>query len=121
MKVYRGNNEGGSPASQHLITVCDGDDVAMLCHRVRHSPTGLSWGYGGSGPADLARSILWDYLGAEPHPACYQPFKFDFVARWPQDGSWTLTADEVAEWMKRWHLDHPDTSPTVQEWEREYE
>lgn len=30
---------------------------------VRHSPTGFSWGYGGSGPADLARSLLIAALG----------------------------------------------------------
>ncbi len=34
-----------------------------LQHVIRHSPTGLEWGYGGSGPADLALSILADYFG----------------------------------------------------------
>lgn len=34
-----------------------------LRHVVRHSPTGLEWGYGGSGPSDLARSILLEVLG----------------------------------------------------------
>ncbi|MBT9252140.1 MAG: hypothetical protein KM296_00220 [Brockia lithotrophica] len=33
-----------------------------LHHVERHSPTGFEWGYGGSGPADLALSILHDYL-----------------------------------------------------------
>jgi hypothetical protein len=28
-----------------------------------HSPTGLEWGYGGSGPAHLALAILADHLG----------------------------------------------------------
>ena len=34
-----------------------------LRHVVRHSPTGMEWGYGGSGPADLSRSLLIDALG----------------------------------------------------------
>jgi hypothetical protein len=34
-----------------------------LPHLVKHSPTGFSWGYGGSGPADLARCLLINALG----------------------------------------------------------
>ena len=37
-----------------------------------HSPTGFSWGYGGSGPAQLALAILAHYLRETtgPHCAC---------------------------------------------------
>jgi len=43
-----------------------------LRHVIRHSPTGLEWGYGGSGPADLARSLLIDALGpAAACPVCH--------------------------------------------------
>lgn len=31
-----------------------------------HSPTGFEWGYGGSGPAQLALAILLDALGRGP-------------------------------------------------------
>jgi hypothetical protein len=42
-----------------------------LRHVVRHSPTGFEWGYGGSGPADLARCLLLDVLGpAARCPEC---------------------------------------------------
>ena len=34
-----------------------------LRHVPKHSPAGFNWGYGGSGPADLARSLLIDALG----------------------------------------------------------
>lgn len=37
--------------------------VSHLRHVRRHSPGGFEWGYGGSGPADLARSLLIDVLG----------------------------------------------------------
>jgi len=54
-----------------------------LRHLVHHSPTGMEWGYGGSGPADLARSIIADALGTDnPDPAIYQEFKREFVASW---------------------------------------
>jgi hypothetical protein len=43
-----------------------------LPHVVKHSPTGMEWGYAGSGPADLARSILIDAIGpaAAACPLC---------------------------------------------------
>lgn len=37
----------------------------QLPHIVRHSPTGFEWGYCGSGPADLARSLLIHALGRD--------------------------------------------------------
>jgi hypothetical protein len=43
----------------------DGELRVPLRHVVKHSPSGFSWGYGGSGPADLALSILVDALGIE--------------------------------------------------------
>lgn len=33
---------------------------------VYHSPTGIEWGYGGSGPADMALTILSHFYGIEP-------------------------------------------------------
>ena len=54
---------------------------APLRHVCRHSPDGFEWGYGGSGPADLARSILIDCLGEERADRLYQDFKSKFVDR----------------------------------------
>jgi hypothetical protein len=67
-----------------------------LRHRVRHSRAGLDWGYGGSGPADAALSILWDHLGDEPTSSIYQSFKWNVVAHL-RDGS-TLGQRDVNEW-----------------------
>lgn len=49
-----------------------------------HSPTGFNWGYGGSGPAQLALAILMKYLPVEEAYEYYQDFKFLFVANLPQ-------------------------------------
>jgi hypothetical protein len=77
------------------ITVIDtpGGPGRELRHIIRHSPTGLEWGYGGSGPADTALSILTDYLGREPHPTMYQRYKFLAVGAWPRDAFTTTGAD----------------------------
>jgi hypothetical protein len=55
-------------------------------HVVHHSPDGFEWGYGGSGPADLARSILYDAVGPELADRWYQAFKWEFIARLPRVG-----------------------------------
>ena len=116
MKVYRGYNRGGHQASSHLVTVTEDGQERMLEHRVRHSPTGMSWGYSGSGCADLARSLLWDHLGEEPRPAAYQALKFAFVTKWPIEG-WELTTDELDQWLDSYRCD-PSHFVTVAEYER---
>ena len=50
-----------------------------------HSPTGFSWGYGGSGPAQLALAILLKYLSKEKAVALYQDFKREVIARFPEE------------------------------------
>lgn len=65
-----------------------------------HSPTGFEWGYGGSGPAELARAILMEvYPNDEEvrHPRCYQRFKTDVVVTLPREG-FTLLTPEVRAW-----------------------
>lgn len=64
-----------------------------------HSPTGFSWGYGGSGPAETAHAILKDFFGQEPSSRLYQKFKFDVVAQWPQDQGWTLPDHAITTWL----------------------
>jgi hypothetical protein len=50
-----------------------------------HSPTGFSWDYGGSGPAQLALAILLKYLPAREAVRLRQPFKWEFIAALPQE------------------------------------
>jgi hypothetical protein len=68
---------------------------------VRHSPDGFNWGYGGSGPAQLALAILLDYYGKDaPELRHYQSFKFDAIAVIPQEEDWTMTGAEIELAMK---------------------
>jgi hypothetical protein len=42
-----------------------------------HSPDGFNWGYGGSGPAQLALAILLELTGSSKG---YQAFKWKYIA-----------------------------------------
>lgn len=74
-----------------FVSEDDGDTERAVKHVVYHSPTGFECGYGGSGPADLALSILADYLNEDPRPfelyagqakcwKLHQTFKWKFIA-----------------------------------------
>ena len=70
-------------------------------HRiVKHSPDGFEWGYGGSGPAELALNILAAYIGKEAaeKDGLYQEFKWDFIAPMPYSGG-TIKRKDVAIWL----------------------
>lgn len=49
-----------------------------------HSPDGFQWGYGGSGPAQLALAILLEFFPRQQAEENYQDFKFDVIAGLPQ-------------------------------------
>lgn len=101
MRVYCGYSdaERGDGTGPAMVVVVDDAGTRPLKHEIRHSPAGFSWGFGGSGPADLARSILADHLGFVPSPHVYQAFKGDRVARWPIGGAWSISAAEIDEWL----------------------
>ena len=101
--TYFGTNEGAGPQVQ--IRHSNGN-VTFLRHRiVLHSPTGFGWGYGGSGPADLALNMLYDYLlrtkckGARCMALdLHQSFKWGFIAT--QTGDLFVTGKHIGEWLK---------------------
>lgn len=96
MKTYSGFRTEGCCA----VTVSDDTGKCALDPRFdlrRHSPTGFEWGYGGSGPAQLALALAVDVLGDDEVALdVYQRLKFRMVGRLPADG-WTLTEAELAK------------------------
>ncbi len=97
---YRGKSKGyhgrrNDHGEIRVFVTVDGPamDHYELLHRERHSPDGFNWGYGGSGAADLARSIIWDHIGKEPTPSMYQDFKWAEVCKWGD--MWKITTGEV--------------------------
>lgn len=67
---------------------------------VNHSPTGLEWGYGGSGPADMALNILFMFTGDRAFAdRWHQDFKFAFVAGLNREGG-TIPGETIQQWIK---------------------
>lgn len=110
MRVYRGTPPGTVEVWETDEVVGAGDRRSVLVRPLDpapaqwvHSPDGFSWGYGGSGPSELARALLVDHCGpGGGEPALYQAFKRDVVAGWPQDGPWELEAPAIDAWLREW-------------------
>src|SRR5213592_2403403 len=92
MKTYEGRREGYAV----LVTV-NGRPLNPRLDLWNHSPTGFEWGYGGSGPAQLALALVADALGDDEAALdIYQRLKFRVVGRLPKDG-WSLTETELTD------------------------
>ncbi len=90
----------------------DGLDLGLpLKQVVRHSPTGMEWGYGGSSPADTALSILTDYyvrsglrssrkkaVAAASKNGLYMDFKWAFIAPANREG-FDITDIQIRDWL----------------------
>jgi hypothetical protein len=98
-KCYAGERVlGRAVVTVHVLTAA-GVTSYLLPHLVRHSPDGFNWGYLGSGPADLARSLLADCLGTDPAPGLYQAFKERFIAGLDQDAGWQIDEASIRQWL----------------------
>jgi hypothetical protein len=87
----------------NTVIVCkrlpDGTAEVSGCkHVVRHSPTGMEWGYGGSGPSDLALSALTQWFGPEIADLFYMDYKFKFVATLHRQGG-ELWFSDAFDWF----------------------
>lgn len=83
-KVYVGHELLNPKPSQQLIN---------------HSPDGFAWGYGGSGPAQLALALLLWFADRDFALANYQKFKWDVVAKLPVP-EFELSERVVKDWIK---------------------
>ncbi len=96
-----GGGRGGEAPPVLAVRLWRGADgvARMTCpHAVRHSPSGPEWGYGGSGPADCARSVLLALADEAVAEAHYQAFKAEVVARLPEGGA-VIARTDVAAWL----------------------
>ena len=95
----------------------------LLGHCKLHSPTGFEVGYGGSGPADTAVSILADYFDENPHAverawrgrsdacpsvALHQFFKFEVIAgiQLEPGDVHTLEESSITAWLTERHPEY---------------
>ena len=73
---------------------------------VKHSPTGMEWGYEGSGPADFAINAIFAFTNRESfstRPEVYQEFKRRFVAKLPDEGG-EIGIEVFRDWLAGAHL-----------------
>lgn len=106
--LYRGHAKAAGGWLVRRFTSLNDSLGEKLEHHVLHSPDGFAWGYGGSGPSELARCLLIDALGVQkPHPALYQDFKDAFVSRWPDSGDWCIDAETIRRWVVGWTAKMP--------------
>ncbi len=122
MKAYRGYTDTdetiGGPNGP-VIVYEDDCPPYRLPQMIVHSPSGMAWGYSGSGAADLSLSILADYLGEAdtipPHERydhaiarqightrawmLHQEFKRRFIASLDQGAGWTITGEQIVAWL----------------------
>lgn len=100
MKTYSGKQSGGGGGQR--VELAEGTRRTILNARTdlwNHSPDGFQWGYGGSGPAQLALALLADATGDDQLAIrLHQPFKWQFVAAF--GSSWSLTQNEILAWVK---------------------
>ena len=93
MAVIRGTWEMGQ------VWIDDRELLPERSLRVRnHSPTGFSWGYGGSGPAQLALALLLEITTEEMAILWYQEIKRQVIAKLPQT-DFTLDSREIISFI----------------------
>jgi len=93
MKTYSGHRAADGSA---IVTREDSTELPLRLDLYNHSPTGFEWGYGGSGPAQLALAILADCLEDDERALdLHQEFKSYAIARLPDQLSWSINEDYV--------------------------
>ncbi len=65
-----------------------------------HSPDGFEWGYGGSGPSQLALAILLDYTNDENLSVrLHHPFLDKYVSKFPKE-RWQIVGSQIDTWLQ---------------------
>lgn len=83
-----------------LIENARGDPIGTVQHLPKHSPTGMNWGFAGSGPADTARSLLVAALGpAAICPTCNGTNRVVYVS---DDSEGTTVPEPFEPSRHRW-------------------
>jgi hypothetical protein len=75
----------------------DGEALDPRYDLLSASPQGFEWGYGGSGPAQLAVAILAEAYSDEFAVEHHQRFKRTVVANLPEQG-WRFTGKFIEGW-----------------------
>lgn len=81
------------------VVVVEGNLRTPLPQRGYRSLDGFSWGYNGSGPMDLALSLLTDAVGPDLAHDNYIEFCGQVVADLPPRKPWSLKQSAILAWV----------------------
>jgi hypothetical protein len=97
MSLYQGKR-----IKQGCIVTVDGRELPPRTDLRNHSPTGFEWGYGGSGPSQLALAILcWHCASNEQRALSYYPlFKESIIANINAD-NWKMTSGYIEACLQK--------------------
>lgn len=113
MKVYLITREGENPhdlVAKVTVLIAENDRTKKAKPFLFHSPTELNFGYAGSAPANLALTILVDYLDEHPTQVelrngefrawrLHQKFKNRFIAS-PKGLSFSIAGYEIDQFLQ---------------------
>lgn len=79
----------------------DGTELlpAASQHLRNHSPDGFAWGYGGSGPAQLALALALHFSNPQTALATYQALKVKFLVPLDQDKDFELRIKDICNFL----------------------
>ena len=99
MKTYKGYATTSDRPS-HVVVEQNGrrSDLTLRLDIRHHSPTGFSWGYSGSGPAQLALALCADVLRDDTLAEhIYQRFKQLVISKIPAGEDFELREEDILE------------------------
>jgi hypothetical protein len=100
-KLYRGDPKDDSLQN---VRVYDNGSFYPLTLRLdlqNHSPTGFAWGYGGSGPHQLALALLSDATGDDRLAInYYRHYVVDVISTLDMDQPFEVSQVSILAWLK---------------------
>jgi len=91
MKSYEGDADG----EVYVVEGLRRTPLSLHLELRNHSPDGFAWGYGGSGPSQLALAILANLVGDKKAVLWYQPFKWRWIAQLQREEPWSLSEKQI--------------------------
>ena len=105
-RIFEGYAQA-KPFSREVIIVDENSSATILkpdrSQAVKnHSPDGFNWGYGGSGPAQLALAILLEVSNdVETALRYYHDFEQQVIAViQSQETNWKIEENKIIQWLE---------------------
>lgn len=102
----------GDPEHGRQIVAVGANGAVFAVPRViYHSPSGISWGYAGSGPADCALTILAHHFDEQPTRddlrrglcrcwSLHQGFKRVFIEGLSINSGFEIEVEQIKQWLE---------------------